>query len=280
MRLGVTVVRTFRGVASAVVGLGLLGVMACDTAGRAAARPDGPADAAEQRLGTERLRVQIVQTYPHDPTAFTQGLVLAEGRLFESTGLEGRSSLREVDVTTGRVLRKLDVPAPVFAEGLALVGARLFQITWKHETAYTYDRDTFKEGASFPYRGEGWGLCYDGRDLVMSDGSARLTFRGPETFRAVREVVVREGGQPVEQLNELECVGPDVYANVWMTDRIVRIDPKTGAVTATIDAANLLSPSERYGTDVLNGIAHDPSSDTFLLTGKLWPKMFRVRFVR
>jgi glutamine cyclotransferase len=234
---------------------------------------------ATQRIGPQRLRVQVVDTYPHDPGAFTQGLVLAGRRLFESTGLEGRSSLREVDVASGKVLRKLDVPAPVFAEGLALVGSRLFQLTWKHEIVYTYDRDSFAKGPTFDYSGEGWGLCYDGREIVMSDGSARLTFRGPETFRPVREITVRSGGQPVDQLNELECVGPHVYANVWMTDRIVRIDPKSGEVTALIDAANLLAPAERFGTDVLNGIAHDPATDTFLITGKLWPRMFRVKFV-
>ncbi len=274
-------VRSFWIVVSAAIAVGGLASAACDTAGSAAAAADATAPiTATQRVATEQLRAQIVQTYPHDPNAFTQGLVLAGGRLFESTGLEGRSSLREVDLATGRVLRKLDVPEPVFAEGLALVGTRLFQITWKHQTAYTYERDTFAKGPSFPYTGEGWGLCHDGQELVMSDGSARLTFRGPETFRATREVVVREGGRPLEQLNELECVGGDVYANVWMTDRIVRIDPKSGAVTASIDASNLLSPAERYGTDVLNGIAHDPATDTFLVTGKLWPKMFRVRFVR
>jgi glutamine cyclotransferase len=237
------------------------------------------ADRAGQRIGPQRLRAQVVESYPHDPGAFTQGLVLAGRRLFESTGLEGRSSLREVDLASGKVLRKLDVPPPVFAEGLALVGSRLFQITWKHEVAYTYDRDTFKKGPTFDYTGEGWGLCYDGREIVMSDGSARLTFRGPETFRPVREVTVRSGGQPVDQLNELECVGPHVYANIWMTERIVRIDPKSGEVTALIDASNLLAPAERFGTDVLNGIAHDPATDTFLITGKLWPRMFRVRFV-
>jgi glutaminyl-peptide cyclotransferase len=253
---------------------------ACGVAGRAESPSARPAAAAAQRVATELLRVQVVQTYPHDPGAFTQGLVLAGGRLFESTGLEGRSSLREVDLASGRVLRKLDIPAPVFAEGLALVGSRLFQITWKHETVYTYDRDTFKKGPSLPYTGEGWGLCHNGSELVMSDGSATLRFRGSETFRTLREVVAREAGQPVDDLNELECVGPHVYANVWMTDRIVRIDPKTGAVTASIDASGLLQPAEQYGTDVLNGIAHDPATDTFLITGKLWPKLFRVRFVR
>jgi len=251
---------------------------ACQT-GRAESLPPAAA-AGEQRLTSEHLRVQVIQTYPHDPGAFTQGLVFARGRLFESTGLEGRSSLREVELTSGKVLRKVDVPAPVFAEGLALVGTRLFQITWKHETAYTYDRDTFRKGPSFAYTGEGWGLCHDGRELVMSDGTARLSFRGPQTFRQVREITVRDAGRPVDQLNELECVGPHVYANVWQTDRIVRVDPKTGTVTATIDAANLLNPAERYGTDVLNGIAYDSSNDTFLITGKLWPKVFRVKFVK
>jgi len=250
------------------------------TPGVAASAPVAAADAtAVQRIAPQRLRVQVIESYPHDPGAFTQGLVLAGGRLFESTGLEGRSSLREVELKTGKVLRKLDVPAPVFAEGLALVGTRLFQITWKHGQVYTYDRDSFKKGATFDYDGEGWGLCYNGQDIVMSDGSARLTFRGPETFRPVRELTVRSGGQPVDQLNELECVGPHVYANVWMTDRIVRIDPKSGEVLAFIDAANLLAPAERFGVDVLNGIAHDASNDTFLITGKLWPRMFRVKFV-
>ena len=254
----------------------------CGAAGQAEARAGGPpiAAAAEQRVGAERLRVQVVQTYPHDPGAFTQGLVLAGGRLFESTGLEGRSSVRELDLATGRVLRRLDVPAPVFAEGLALVGTRLFQITWKHEIAYTYDRDTFRRGPSFAYTGEGWGLCHDGHDLVMSDGSARLSFRGPDTFRQTREVTVRDEGRPVDQLNELECVGSQVYANVWMTDRIVRVDATTGRVTASIDASGLLNPAERYGTDVLNGIAYDASNETFLITGKLWPKLFRVKFVK
>lgn len=251
----------------------------CDAAGTTASAT-ARSDERTQRVGVERLRLQVVEAYPHDPSAFTQGLVFSGGRLFESTGLEGQSSLREVELASGRVLRRLDVPAPVFAEGLALVADRLFQITWKHERVYTYDRDTFTPGPTFSYTGEGWGLCHDGREIVMSDGSARLTFRGPETFRVLREVVVREEGRPVDQLNELECVGPHVYANVWMTDRIVRIDPRSGAVTATIDASGLLSPSERFGTDVLNGIAHDPSNDTFLVTGKLWPRMFRVRFVR
>lgn len=262
-----------------ILGPVVTALSACAALAGCGSPPAAAASGAEQRLGPQRLRVQVLESYPHDPGAFTQGLVLANGRLFESTGLEGRSSLREVDLESGRVLRRLEVPPPIFAEGLALVGTRLFQLTWKHGQAFTYDRDTFKKGATFDYEGEGWGLCYDGRDIVMSDGSSRLTFRGPQTFRTQREITVRSQGQAVEQLNELECVGRHVYANVWMTDRIVRIDPKSGEVTAVIDAANLLPPAERFGTDVLNGIAHDPKDDTFLITGKLWPRMFRVRFV-
>jgi glutamine cyclotransferase len=160
-----------------------------------------------------------------------------------------------------------------------LVGSTLLQLTWQDGRTFTYDRDTFAPGATFEYAGEGWGLCHDGRDLVMSDGSAQLTFRGPSTFRVQREVTVRRGGEPLERLNELECVRGEVYANVWTTDRIVRIDAATGAVTADVDASGLLSPAERAGADVLNGIAYDSATDTFLITGKLWPRMFRVKFV-
>lgn len=227
-----------------------------------------------------RLRAQVVQSYPHDRGAFTQGLLLHQGTLFESTGLEGQSSLREVEVATGRVIRSIDVPAPVFAEGLALVGGKLFQLTWKQGKAFVYDRATFKKTAELSYRGEGWGLCSDGTHLVMSDGSDRLTFRKPSDFSAARTVAVTMDGRPVPNLNELECVDGLIYANVWMSDTIVRIDAKTGRVLATIDAANLLSPNERLGVDVLNGIAYDPSDQTFLITGKLWPKLFRVRFAR
>lgn len=244
--------------------------------------PAPPAESTEDEAGAGGapwLRVEVVETYPHDPGASTQGLVLAGSRLFESTGLVNRSSLREVDLKTGRVLRRLDLPAPLFAEGLAVVGTRLFQLTWKDGAAFTYERDTFRRGPTFRYDGEGWGLCHDGRQLVMSDGSARLTFRSPEDFRATREIVVRDGGRPVDRLNELECVGPHVYANVWMTDRIVRIDGRTGTVTANVDAAGLLPAADRAAASVLNGIAWDPSTDTFLLTGKRWPKLFRVRFV-
>lgn len=227
----------------------------------------------------ERLRVQVLDTYPHDRAAFTQGLLLDNGKLFESTGQVGQSSLREVEVATGRVIRRVDVPAPIFAEGLAALGDTLVQLTWQNGRALLYNKHTFARAGEFAYKGEGWGLCTMGQELVMSDGSSTLTFRRPKDFSVIRTVAVTMDGQRLEELNELECVGTHVYANVWMRDIIVRIDAKTGRVTQRIDAPNLLSPIERHGVDVLNGIAYDPADRTFLITGKLWPKLFRVRFV-
>ncbi len=230
---------------------------------------------------TERLKVQVLRSYPHDRAAFTQGLLIDSGKVFESTGLVGQSTLREVELQTGRVIRKVDVPRPIFAEGLAVVGDNLIQLTWQSGKALVYDKRTFARAGEFSYRGEGWGLCTSGNELVMSDGSANLTFRRATDFSVVRTVAVTMDKQRVEQLNELECVGSDVYANVWMQDLIVRIDGKTGQVTHRIDAPNLLSPLERQNPDmVLNGIAYDPADQTFLITGKLWPKVFRVKFVK
>jgi glutamine cyclotransferase len=228
----------------------------------------------------EKLRAQVVRSYPHDRTAFTQGLVLHGGKLYESTGLVGQSSLREVEIETGRVIRRTSVPPPIFAEGLALVGDRLFQLTWQNGRALIYDKRTFTKQRELPYLGEGWGLCTAGAELVMSDGSSSLTVRRPADFGIVRTLRVTLNGEPLEHLNELECADRAIYANVWMRDVIVRIDPTTGRVTQQIDAPNLLSPMERQGVDVLNGIAYDPSDKTFLITGKLWPKLFRVRFVK
>jgi glutamine cyclotransferase len=228
----------------------------------------------------ERLRAEVVETYAHDRGAFTQGLVFENGRLLESTGLVGQSSLREVELATGRVIRKIDVPRPIFAEGLALVGDELIQLTWQNQQALRYDRRTFARKGEFAYTGEGWGLCYDGRHLVMSDGSADLTLRRSADFGITRTVTVTMDGRPLRDLNELECVDGMVYANVWQRDLIVRIDPSSGRVTARIDVPPLLSVLERQNVDVLNGIAYDPTSKTFLITGKLWPKLFRVRFVK
>lgn len=238
-------------------------------AAAAASAPDAP----------QRLKVKVLSTRPHDPEAFTQGLVLDGTTMFESTGLNGKSSLREVDPQTGKVRRKVDVPAEYFAEGLALADGRLIQLTWKEEKAFVYDRSDFRKLSEFRYDGEGWGLCSDGTRLVMSDGSDRLTFRDPKTFAVQSIVNVSLAGKPATELNELECVDGAVYANVWQTDDILRIDPKDGRVTAVIDASGLLTSEERQKTDVLNGIAWNPATKTFLITGKLWPRMFEVQFV-
>jgi glutaminyl-peptide cyclotransferase len=226
----------------------------------------------------ERLRVQVLSTRPHDPTAYTQGLELYGRRLFESTGLYRQSSLREVDQHTGAVLRQKALADTLFGEGLTRVDDRLIQLTWREEIAPVYDLETFDEQELLGYRGEGWGLCYDGRRLIMSDGSTYLTYRDPDTFEPQGEVTVTRAGQPQGHLNELECVGDAVYANVWLTDEIVRIDAATGVVTAVIDASGLLTPAEAQQAQVLNGIAYDGQSGHFLITGKLWPKLFEVRF--
>ncbi|MFL6235782.1 MAG: glutaminyl-peptide cyclotransferase [Thermoanaerobaculia bacterium] len=240
-----------------------------EIAAAAASAPDAP----------ERLKVKVLSTRPHDPGAFTQGLVLDGDTLFESTGLNGESSLREVDPQTGKVKRKLDVPSEYFAEGLALVDGRLIQLTWQEEKAFVYNRSDFKKVAEFRYDGEGWGLCFDGARLVMSDGSNRLTFRDPKTFAVDSILSVTLAGKPATRINELECVDGVVYANVWQTDDILRIDPKDGRVTAVIDASGLLTPEERQKADVLNGIAWNPRTRTFLITGKHWPRMFEVELV-
>lgn len=223
------------------------------------------------------VRPEVVRTLPHDPTAFTQGLVFHEGRFLESTGLRGRSSLRLVVPETGAVERRANLASAHFGEGLALVGTELIQLTWQEHVALRYDLD-FTPRGTFTYEGEGWGLCYDGARLVMSDGSSKLTFRDPKTFAVTGEIGVTSDGAPVRNLNELECVGSLVYANVWQTDTIVRIDAATGRVLTRIDASGLLSPSEAARADVLNGIAFDTKSGHFFLTGKLWPKLFEVRF--
>jgi glutaminyl-peptide cyclotransferase len=233
------------------------------------------------------MRVDVLARIPHDPSAFTQGLEIADGTLYEGTGLEGQSSIRSVDPETGDVKKKLDLPADFFGEGITVAGDVIWQITWQNGVAIKRDRATLAEQARVDYQGEGWGLCHDqdAHRLVMSDGSDRLTFRNVDTFAAEGTTSVRDANnEPVTSINELECV-PDkdghlqVWANIWQTDKIVRIDPASGRVTATVDLTGLLPTDQRARADVLNGIAHIPGTDEFLVTGKLWPTMFRVRFV-
>jgi glutaminyl-peptide cyclotransferase len=227
----------------------------------------------------EQLVPKVLRVYPHDVRAFTQGLVYFDGGLYESTGQYGQSSLRRVDPDSGAVESSVDLDAQVFAEGLARVNDELHQLTWKNGLAFVWKLGTFEKVREHSYQGEGWGLCYDGKRLIMSDGSERLAFRDPRSFREEGSVRVARAGQPVHKLNELECVNGAVYANVWLSDVIVRIDPGSGEVTGWIDASGLLTPRERVGADWLNGIAHIPERDTFLITGKLWPHMFEVKFV-
>ena len=223
--------------------------------------------------------VRVVARHPHDEEAFTQGLLWHEGKVFESTGLHGRSSLRRWDLDSGAVEERVEVAEDLFAEGLARVDDRFIQLTWQSGVALVYDVRTFRQLAELEYEGEGWGLCYDGEDLVMSDGSDTLFFRDPETFAVRRRVRVTKVGRPVRMLNELECAEGQVWANIWQRDEIIRIDPRSGHVTATVDASGLLTGAERRGRDVLNGIAWLPDRQRLLLTGKLWPAAFEVELV-
>lgn len=227
------------------------------------------------------LAWEVVRRLPHDTDAFLQGLVFdPEGRLWTSTGLYGRSEIRELDPETGAVLRTADLPESAFGEGIAVGGAgELIQLTWQEGIAYRWDRATLAPLPPFAYDGEGWGLCSDGTRLVMSDGSDRLTFRDPGTFAPTGSVAVTRDGAPLALLNELECADGAIWANVWMTDEIVRIDPATGSVTGVLHLDGLLEPdpAAKDRTAVLNGIARIPGRDTWLLGGKLWPALLEVR---
>jgi len=241
----------------------------------------------------ERLAPEVVAVYPHDPGAWTQGLIYYDGALYESTGAHGGpSSLREVDPETGEVLRSIELPEEYFAEGLERVGDQLIQLTWQSNVAFVYDLATFEQVGTFDYAGEGWGLCSDGERLYMSDGTSFLTLRDPASFEPIFSGTVTLQGTPVNQLavqgtpfgrlNELECAGDYVYANVWYFDYILKIDKTNGVVVGLIDASSLFATENdtpRDSNQVLNGIVYLPDSDTFLLTGKLWPHSYEVRFV-
>lgn len=250
-----------------------LSLMSLWTAGFAAGQMvSAPAQAA--------AGYQVVHAYPHDAQAFTQGLIYLDGHLYESTGIRGQSSLRMEELETGRILQFKDVPSQYFAEGLTNWGSTLIQLTWETHTALVYDRASFKLLRTFTYAGEGWGLTQDGKDLILSDGTARLRFLDPATFRELRHVTVQDHGKPVTQLNELEFIHGQVYANVWHSDRIARIDPENGKVLGWIDLTGLLPQSERSSPEaVLNGIAWDAANERLFVTGKLWPKIFEIKVV-
>jgi len=232
------------------------------------------------RLASAADSYQILHTYPHDQHAYTQGLFYLDGHLYESTGLNGQSSLREEELESGRILHLQDVPSKYFAEGLAPWGNTLVQLTWQNHVALVYDRATFRFLRSVPIDGEGWGLTEDDKNLILSDGTATLRFLDPVTLKVVRKVIVKDHGQPLTQLNELEFIHGEIYSNIWHTDRIARISPATGKVLGFIDLAGLLPATERSSPEaVLNGIAFDAARDRLFVTGKLWPKLFEIKVI-
>jgi glutaminyl-peptide cyclotransferase len=238
-------------------------------------RKSAPSKPAE---GFQSYTYEVANVWPHQRSAFTQGLVFLDGVLLESTGLNGESSLRRVELKTGDVLQRAEVPAQYFAEGLAALNGKLFQLTWQNHKGFVYDLKSFRLEREFTYPGEGWGLTTDGRRLIMSDGTDQIRFLDPSTLEEQGRIGVTARGQPVNRLNELEYIKGEIFANVWGTDYVVRIDPATGRVVGVIDFAGLLPAQERdETTDVLNGIAYDAAGDRLFVTGKRWPKLFEVR---
>jgi glutamine cyclotransferase len=223
---------------------------------------------------------QVINTFPHDPTAFTQGLVFFDGVVYEGTGLNGQSSLRKVNLESGEVIQQHNLEERFFGEGIVVFEERIIQLTWRSQLAFVYARESFELLSRFNYPTEGWGLTHDGKRLIISDGTATLYFRDPETFAETGRLEVRDGTVPVTRLNELEYIEGQIFANVWQTDRIARIAPDSGQVLGWVDLAGLLSPSERRNADVLNGIAYDPEQGRIFVTGKWWPHLFEIELVR
>jgi len=232
--------------------------------------------AAPAPILTEQPR--IVATFPHDPTAFTEGLIYLDGRLFESTGLEGQSVVREVRLEDGKVLREAEIESRYFGEGIVDWKGKLISLTWQHGIGFIWDRATFRKIGTFKYRGEGWALTRNDHEIVMSDGTPYLRFLDPETLKEKRRIQVTADGHPVSRLNELEWVKGEVLANIWLTDRIARIDPVTGKVKGWIDVSALSAQSGRRSRDdVANGIAYDRKKDRLFVTGKNWPVLYEIK---
>lgn len=224
---------------------------------------------------------RLVETYPHSPDAYCQGLVYHNGFLYEGTGNYGKSVLRKVELKTGKVLQERKLPRHLFGEGITIWQDKIIQLTWKSQQALVYDLKTFQQIGRFTYRGEGWGLTHDDRQLIMSDGTSSLRFLDPNTFRVQRQLTVRDGRRRITNLNELEYVNGEIYANIWYDDRIARISPQNGRVIGWLDLSKLYPPSQRSDRDdVLNGIAYDPQQQRLLVTGKHWPSLFEIRLPR
>jgi glutaminyl-peptide cyclotransferase len=250
-------------------------VLACASAPLSIPEPI-PIPTTTQKI--DAYTYEVVHSFPHDPEAYTQGLVFFEGEMLESTGRYGQSSLRRVDFRTGKVLQKVDVSSEYFAEGMTILDGKIFQLTWKEQKGFVYDLKTLGSIADFAYRGEGWGLTTDGTSLIMSDGSNQIRFLDPQTFHLQRTISVLENNRPLMNLNELEYIKGEIFANIWQKDRIVRIDPSNGRLIGTIDMSGLIE-REKYDqpVDVLNGIAYDAPGDRLFVTGKLWPKLYEIR---
>ncbi len=225
------------------------------------------------------VAARVVAEYPHDPTAFTQGLVIEGGQLYESTGQYGHSSIRRVELTSGAVEQIERLNFTYFGEGMTVLDDRIYQLTWKSQTAFVYDLESFEQIETRRYRGEGWGLTDDGASLIVSNGTATLTFYDPATFGVTRAIEVRDEGAPVPLLNELEYIDGEIWANVWYDDRIVRVDPETGDVIGWIDLSHLVPRTQRGRDDVLNGIAYDEDSGRLFVTGKNWPTLYEIELV-
>jgi len=224
---------------------------------------------------------KVVNVYPHDSNAFTQGLDYEDGILYEGTGRTGRSSLRKCELATGNISQIYNVPVPYFGEGIVVVEDRIIQLTWKSRIGFVYDKDSFELQKQFTYQTEGWGITYDGERLIMSDGTATLYFWDPVTLEELGNITVKDGNTTVTRLNELEYVDGEIYANIWQTDTIARIDPLTGGVVGWVYLQGLLaSEGITQGVDVLNGIAYDEENDRLFVTGKLWPRLFEIELVR
>jgi len=229
---------------------------------------------------TPEYGYQVIHGYPHDPNAFTQGLEYRAGYLYEDTGLKGRSSLRKEKLETGQVLQEIDIDAQYFGEGITVLNQQIIELTWQSETGFLYDQSNFRRLRTFNYPGEGWGLANDGQNIYMSDGTAQIRIWDPLTLQEKRRITVRDHGQPILNLNELEWVRGEIYANVWQTDRIARISPVDGRVVGWIELAGILTPADRTEqVDVLNGIAYDVLGNRLFVTGKLWPKLFEIKVV-
>lgn len=230
--------------------------------------------------GPEQGGFKVVAAYPHDPNAFTQGLAIHVGELYEGTGQYGASTLRRVDLATGRPEKQRALGPQFFGEGIAILDGLVYQLTWQNGVVVVYDLDTFDVERTMRYAGEGWGLTHDGRQLIMSDGSATIRFRDPATFAVTREIEVRADGAPLARLNELEYVDGEIWANIWYDDRIARIDPADGKVRGFIDLGTLYPQSARGSEAVLNGIAYDAAAKRLFVTGKNWPQLYEIEVVR